>query len=119
MEKYYREIDGERYVGVVISVGFGAGWSTWGGQDPCDKDFIDYLLKNGIIEEYDNGLIWSVDIAQSTVEAYYPDEKTRPYCGGACGLEIHWVKEGSLIRITEYDGSESIEYLNEAGFFEV
>jgi hypothetical protein len=119
MEKYYREINGERYVGVVISSGFGAGWSTWGGQHPCDKDFIEYLLKNGIVKKDDDSLIWTVNIAQSTVEAYYPNEETRPYCGGADGLEIHWVKEGTVIRIAEYDGNESIEYLSEAGFFEV
>lgn len=119
MEKYYREIDGERYVGVVISTGFGAGWSTWGGQDPCDKDFIDYLLKNGVIDEETDNLVWYVDISRETVEAYFPDPETRPYCGGAEDLEIHWVKEGSVIRITEYDGSEDIEYLDRAGFFEV
>ena len=119
MEKYYREINGERYVGVVISSGFGAGWSTWGGQDPCDKDFIDYLINHGIVEEDDDCLVWTVDIAQSTVEDFFPDDKRCPYCGGADGLEIHWIKEGSIIRITEYDGNEDIEYLSEAGFFEV
>lgn len=119
MEKYYRDIDGERYVGVVISTGYGAGWSTWGGEHPCDKDFIEYLLENGIVEEDDDNLIWEVDIDRSTVEAYYPNPDTRPYCGGADGLEIHWIKEGSVIRINEYDGNEDIEYLNEAGFFTV
>ena len=117
MEKYYREINGERYVGVVISSGFGAGWSTWGGTHPCDKKFIEYLLNNGIIKKYNDDLIWEVKIKQSAVEAFFPND-ARPYCGGADGLEIHWVKEGTVIRITEYDGNESIEYLSEAGFFE-
>jgi hypothetical protein len=35
------------------------------------------------------------------------------YFGGADDLEIEWVDVGREFRITEYDGSESIEYKDE------
>lgn len=117
MGKYVREINDKRYVGVVISTDYGAGWSTWNGIDPCDENFIDFLLDYGKIDK-SGDYCWSVDIDRATVESYF-DEENKPYCGGADSLVICWIEEGSIIRITEYDGSERIEYLDEAGFFTV
>jgi hypothetical protein len=117
MEKYIRKIDGENYVGVVISTDFGAGWSTWNLVNPCDGNFIKFLLEVGEIDK-SNDFSWQVEIPVEMVEAYYNDDQI--YYGGIDGgLRIEWIKEGTIIRINEYDGSESIETLEEAGFFEV
>ena len=123
MGKYIREIDGVKYVGVVISPGFGAGWSTWNGLNPCDGEFIDFLLEKGTIYKgEDEDEEWRVRIDKNVVYDYWC--YTRGYkdifCDGVNdGFEIQWIKEGTLIRITEYDGAESIEYLNSSGFFAV
>lgn len=47
MEKYYNEND---ELGVLISVGFGAGWSTWNDEGLAyDKRIIEkWLEKNNI-----------------------------------------------------------------------
>jgi hypothetical protein len=45
-------------------------------------------------------------------------KKTYPsnYTGGVSDLEIVWVQEGRKFQITEYDGSESIEFLDEVNW---
>jgi hypothetical protein len=124
MGKYIREIDGVKYVGVVISPGFGAGWSTWNPEvNPCDGEFIEFLLEKGTIYKgEDEDEEWGVRIDKNVVHDYWTYTRGYKdiYCGGVeNGFEIQWIKEGSFIRITEYDGAESIEYLSSSGFFTV
>ena len=107
MAKFVREIDGVRYVGVVVSRGFGAGWSTWNGCDPCDGDFIQYLIDNGKVDNEDDET-WYVDIEQEIVEEFF-NGNNKPYCDGADGFVIEWLEEGTRFRIDGYDGAESIE----------
>ncbi len=108
MEKFTREIDGKTYVGVLISRGFGAGWSTWNGMNPCDSDFLQFLTENGEIGSINN-FEWEIYIEQSDVEDYFASKKMSPYCGGTDGFVIEWLEEGTRFRINEYDGAESIE----------
>lgn len=106
MRKYTREIDGETYVAVLISEGFGAGWSTWNGVDAMDGDFIEFLLENAKIDksyQYE----WDVEIDEEVVKDYYHNYKD-VYCGGVDGFVIRWIKKGTRFYIDEYDGSESI-----------
>lgn len=90
-------------VAVLVSPGFGAGWSTWNGEVKdwllFDKAFVEFAERNARAEE---------------VEAYI--ERTageqHVYCGGwPCIVE--WVAEGTLFYIHEYDGSESIRFGND------
>lgn len=87
MEKIVR--DG--MVAVAVSGGFGAGWSTWNSIDPRDARF-NQLFLDGNIDEV-------VRIC---------DEEDLGYVGGAGGVEIEWVPEGTKFRIDEYDGSETL-----------
>lgn len=106
MEKREKIIDGVTYVGILVSYGYGAGWSTWNGNneemlfdtflvDACEKSNIDFKA----IEEY--------------CEKKYPDA----FLGGLCDLELMWVPKGKKFRITEYDGSEGIEFLDYTNWF--
>jgi hypothetical protein len=90
MEKVIR--DGK--VGVLVSPGFGGGFSTWG--YPTEAIFDPTLI--GLIEE------------QSIQEAINYCEKTWPeeYSGGVEDLKVVWVPEGSEFVIEEYDGAESL-----------
>ena len=93
-------------VAVLVSPGYGAGWSTWatarGGED--GEDVTDFML-------FDSILVNMVECKESAeeIETYvrlkYPDV----YCGGADGLTIQWLPVGTAFRIHEYDGSESVE----------
>lgn len=79
-------------VGVLISPGFGAGWSTWG----CplfDKEIVELLEK----EDFE-GL-------EVLLEEKYPNT----YTGGLRDLKIVWLPVGTKFIVHEYDGSESIQ----------
>ena len=93
VERYYNE-NGE--LGVLISVGFGAGWSTWNDTNLAyDKRIIEKWLEHPTADEMR-------DYAKSL--GY-----REPYMGGYCSLRLKFVPRGTLFCIHEYDGAESIE----------
>lgn len=108
---YYRNEKGE--IGVMVSHGYGAGWSTWAGN-------IDIALDSRIIEKYlelkkdeqkcheinhavnDNSS--TLEFKEFLKELGYGDV----YLGGLIDCTIEFVPENSLIRIDEYDGAETL-----------
>lgn len=95
MEKVIRE----GKVGVLVSPGFGAGFSTWGA--PIEAIFNPTLI--GLVENEK----WqeAIDFVAETWEDVYT--------GGVQDLEVEWIPEGTKFQITEYDGSESIWFLED------
>ena len=93
IEKYYNE-KGE--LGVLISVGFGAGWSTW--------NYDELAYDKRIIEKWIKG-------AGSSEMCNYVESLgyKRPYMGGYNDLHLKFVPRGTMFCIHEYDGAESIE----------
>lgn len=96
--------DEEGCIAVLVSPGYGAGWSTWNDKRLAyDRRIVEYILENGAPERN------STEAFKSFVESLgYHDV----YMGGAYQLEIKWAKPGSYIRINEYDGSEALEVLD-------
>ena len=90
-------------VAVLVAGGFGAGWSTWNREHPnlvFHKGIAEYIDKNGSITKA---------IAEEIV-----GELDEHVCfSGASDLEIEWVDVGTAFRITEYDGSESLEIISQ------
>ena len=84
-------------VAVLISPGFGAGWTTW------NREYPDMLFDPGMAD-----LVLKGDREQ--MRAYAIVKWPNAYLGGLEDLEVAWVDQGQLIKIDEYDGSESIEY---------
>jgi hypothetical protein len=83
-------------VAVLYSPGFGAGWSTWNQEVPeilFDPAIVKFVEKDQWAE------------LETYVGLKYPDI----YKGGMKDLAIAWIPEGTLFRVNEYDGSESIE----------
>jgi hypothetical protein len=95
MEKLIK--DGK--VAVIISPGFGVGWSTWATSNE-EKEFLlfDKTLAQMVIDKKDR------DVIVSYVMGKFPDV----YTGGAGALTVVWVNQGDGILITEYDGAEGI-----------
>ena len=83
-------------VAVLYSPGFGAGWYTWNLKHP------EIVFDPMIVDLIENG---DLDKLQNYVTVRYPDI----YAGGLSDLTIKWIPEGTLFRIHEYDGSESVE----------
>ena len=88
-------VDGK--VAVLYSPTFGAGWYTWNGDTP--EIIFDPAIAKLVIEE-------KFDELETFLELKYP----KIYKGGMMDLEVQWIPEGTLFKIVEYDGAESIEY---------
>lgn len=101
-EIYTGKVVRDGKVAVIYSPGFGAGWSTW------DYDYGEALIFDPMLVKYieDNNR----DALYSYVAMRYPDA----YTGGLDDAVITWITEGTLFRINEYDGSESIEILGDS-----
>lgn len=93
MDKVIR--DGE--VAVIISPGYGSGWSTWDHKrSPFDKELVEALLSDPSKEK-----------ATALLKERHPTGyKT------ADDLVVEWVPVGTRFTIDEYDGSESLRYLS-------
>ena len=84
-------------VAVLIAPNYGAGWYT---ENPYYELLFDPILVQYVEENNKTAL-------KKYVEKQYPNA----YLGGIDDLVIRWVPEGALFRVTEYDGAESIEIL--------
>jgi len=94
MKKVIR--DGQ--VAVLVSIGYGAGWSTW------NTDHKELLFHPRLVEMVENE-------KQSEINELWVNENigiSDVYCGGASDLRIVWLDEGVSFTIEEYDGSESM-----------
>lgn len=99
VERYYNEND---ELGVLVSYGFGAGWSTW------NEDELAYDKR--IIEKWLEG-VSSNEMMDYIVSLGYK----KPYMGGYSTLDLEFIPRGTLFCIHEYDGAESIETVETMG----
>ncbi len=108
--KMRREVDGSFEVAVLISGGFGAGWSTWTPEYSSillfHKDIVEFILEKPAetcvdADAWDAALLTIIhEIVGDTV-----------YMGGAEQLEVIWLPEGTPFIVTEYDGAEGLRTL--------
>ena len=87
-------------VAVLVSHGYGAGWSTW---EHDERMLFDPVLAAMVDDEAGD------DEISEVAKQRYPDT----YLGGLDGLAVHWVPIGKRFRIEEYDGSESLVFEDE------
>lgn len=89
-------------VAVLVSHGYGAGWSTWN-TELGEAAVFDADIARAVL----SGDKESVD---ATARKKYPEA-----CHlGVDGLRVEWVDEGDRIEITEYDGFEGLRILDPA-----
>ena len=93
------EKDGK--VAVMISPGFGAGWSTW------NSEFRDTLLFDAEIAQavIDGDKAKAAQLAMEKCQGLYGG------AGGAVGLMVEWIDKGSVFEVEEHDGSESLHII--------
>ena len=96
------------FVAVLYSPGYGAGWSTWNYEDGLDETL---LFHPALVEMVRNNRQNEIDT--DWLVKNLGEEFRNVYCGGAMGLEIEWLPEGTIFRVEEYDGSESIVIISD------
>lgn len=100
--KSYINPANENERGVLISPGYGAGWSTWNDSRLAyDSRVVEFWLDHKDAE--------GEEVKEFCESIGYPNV----YCGGYGQLELIFVKAGSSFLIEEYDGSESLEMIED------
>ena len=92
-------------IAVLISGGYGAGWSTW---ELPEEAIFDPGLVN-LVEKVDKlSTEDKLTEIQEQILSYCTLKWGDEYLGGIDDLEIRWIPVGTKFSINEYDGSESI-----------
>ncbi len=109
---------------ILISTGFGAGWSTWIGSSDEETKFaltygplIEFIEAGGSLSNAGGTRFASdgntpifdgvkPDVLRQFAVEYYEKFNDVPYLGGAYSLEV--VEVNGPFRVDEYDGSESV-----------
>ena len=89
---------------VLISRGYGAGWSTWNDPRMAFDERLIRAFECGITQE---------DMKELCKECGYEDV----YLGGFKGLVVVDIPTAEYFRICEYDGAESIEYFDKEDWY--
>ena len=89
------ELDG--MIAVLISPGFGAGWSTWNDDKYKEILCMDSDIVKAVIEE-DNDK--AIAIAKQKCPSIFGE--------GGKNLVVKWVKKGEAFEIHEYEGRETL-----------
>ena len=103
--EYKKYITQDGLVAVLVSPGFGAGWSTWA-HDPDVKEAL----------MFDSVLVELVLHRGFDAAARYAEHKYDAFAGGANDLTVHFVPPGTQFEITEYDGSERLRIISQCKF---
>lgn len=107
MEKIIK--DGK--VAVLISSGYGAGWSSWCGRDKPEVEVLLFhpLLIEMVESERHN------EITSEWIQETFGFEGV--YTGGVDGLYVQWVTCGKKFLINEYDGAEGLVTEDDLDFY--
>jgi hypothetical protein len=89
-------------VAILYSPAYGAGWYTW------NEDHPECIFHPKIVEMVESNK--RDEITDSFMEELLNTDYF--YAGGACDLEIEWIAEGTSFYINEYDGFETILYID-------
>jgi hypothetical protein len=103
MSKLPEKVIRDGKVAVLISPGYGAGWSTW---NRCDyRDLL--LFDRRFVEAAEAGVEDIAPVAKELTGDEYV------YCGGWRKVRIEWLPVGSRFCVEEYDGSESLRMIDD------
>jgi hypothetical protein len=103
MEFLMNKVIRDGKVAVLVSRGYGAGWSTW--TDEIETYLFHPKLVQMVEEERHS------EITTEWMEQELGLDVS--YTGGTDGLEIEWVPVGTKFVIHEYDGHESLKTIDD------
>lgn len=116
MDLYYNS-DNSAFA-VLVSHGFGAGWSTWNESELAyDKRVVEWYLNHNT-PSYCKKLIQTGLFGDTPESEEHKEAKNFfvtlgykcPYFGGYENIHIEWIPTGAKWRIEECGGSEHIVY---------
>jgi len=117
MEYYYSQ--DKREVAILISHGYGSGWSTWNNSELAwDKRVVDYVMRHMDSEQWRNyvsisGTTEYRDMTRFLKDIGYGDNI---YLGGLQQIVVEWIPVSAHFIIKEYDGNEYVEYRDQTAW---
>ena len=110
--EYYYNDKGE--IGILVSYGYGAGWSSWseyGIKLAVDKRIIEKFNEHIDDDEWcrEIGSFHDNDIQTEFQNFLSSIGYDNVYLGGLKDCKLVFVPKGSAVRITEYGGNENLE----------
>ena len=113
----------EQMRGVVYSPGFGAGFTSWETNiPPHDQTLVRMILERGTVTEvWENVETAVVSITKKKLEEIL-HELGYSYLGSSFSdklllLHVRFLPAGTMFRIHEYDGSESVEIFDPSSYY--
>ena len=101
-------------IGVLISSGYGAGWSTWNNDQVRALMTMHHDIIQAVLDKkYEE----AGEIATKLVRQAMHDDDKYVDTLGVDELEVNWVTKGHDFEITEYDGHESLHIIGERDYF--
>ena len=94
-------------VAVLVSPGFGAGWSTWCRGHNAEAILFDPEVV-AWVENHKRGPLPNMETKYG-VEGFFD--------GGASDLQVQWVPVGKKFRVHEYDGNEHLVFEEDEKWF--
>lgn len=113
----YYEKDGQ--IAILVSGGFGAGWSTWNYQEVAyDKRIVEFWLSKKDDKQFMRNIDSLSDNAtkKETKALFASWGYPNVYFGGFADIDIEWVNKGQPFIIDEYDGSETLQVMTDIPF---
>lgn len=86
-------------VAILVSPGYGAGWSTWFSNSVEERAVFCPALVNAVLAK----------VTGDNLEKIAKKEFPSAFLGGVKQLKVEWLPEGTLFVIHEYDGHESVQ----------
>lgn len=93
----YEKVVRDGKVAILVSAHFGGGWSTW------NSDFKEILMFDKRLVEACENRISDID---PIINEIFGDNYI--FTGGWDDTQIHWLPEGTIFYIEEYDGRETL-----------
>lgn len=93
----YQKLERDGLVAVIVSPGYGAGWSTWADG----KDQQKYMFDSRVAQAILGNSLTPVKMKEWGYGDYEQDSHRLSQ------LQVVWVPKGSAVKIDCYDGNES------------
>lgn len=90
-------------VAILVSHGYGAGWSTWNHMVDDNQALFDPDIVQMVLDEADPS-----EIAELADRKFSVDDEDTFYTGGVDGLSVNWLPVGTRFMVLECDGYETI-----------
>ena len=98
-------------VAVVIAPHFGGGWSTWNDEELAETLLFHPMIVNAILSGN------RLDLDEKWFVENLGEEYRHVWTGSRDDLEVEWIKEGTIFKVDEYDGAESIYIISDETVF--